>query len=160
TNLLDGSFQSKSFQVGANAGQRITIDSIANANTNKLGTSYNLANTAAVAGMTAGTDASFTPEVLADTDAVPPVAYTAQSATAAVLDAVASDALAISITTADGSVETFSSKALAALTGALPTSADTDDLAAGTDAVKLQRLEDVAAETSRLTNGRVTAAVN
>ena len=38
TNLLDGSFTGKAFQVGANQGQTITIDSIANANVAQLGT--------------------------------------------------------------------------------------------------------------------------
>src|ERR1043166_6236712 len=36
-NLLDGSFTSKAFQVGANAGQTISISSIANARTSSLG---------------------------------------------------------------------------------------------------------------------------
>jgi len=37
TKLLDGSFAGQAFQVGANAGQLITIDSIANASTDALG---------------------------------------------------------------------------------------------------------------------------
>ena len=37
TNLLDGSFTSKSFQVGANAGQSINVNSIANVQTANLG---------------------------------------------------------------------------------------------------------------------------
>jgi flagellin len=37
TNLLDGSFSAQKFQVGANAGQTITIDSIASARTSVLG---------------------------------------------------------------------------------------------------------------------------
>ncbi len=37
TNLLDGSFTSKSFQVGANAGQTINVNSIANVQTANLG---------------------------------------------------------------------------------------------------------------------------
>ena len=37
TNLLDGSFSGVAFQVGADAGQLITVDSITNANTNALG---------------------------------------------------------------------------------------------------------------------------
>ena len=37
TNLLDGSFAGVAFQVGADAGQLITVDSITNANTNALG---------------------------------------------------------------------------------------------------------------------------
>lgn len=40
--LLDGSFTSQAFQVGADAGQLITVNSIANANSADLGT-YNLA---------------------------------------------------------------------------------------------------------------------
>lgn len=38
TNLLDGSFSSAVFQVGANQGQTITVDGIANANIGQLGT--------------------------------------------------------------------------------------------------------------------------
>ena len=37
TNLLDGSFTAKAFQVGANVGQTITVSSIANARTSSLG---------------------------------------------------------------------------------------------------------------------------
>ena len=37
TNLLDGSFTSKAFQVGANQGQRINIDSIQNSRVSQLG---------------------------------------------------------------------------------------------------------------------------
>ncbi|NMM82240.1 flagellin [Acidovorax sp. SRB_14] len=37
TNLLDGSFTSKAFQVGANQGQRIDIDSIQNSRVSELG---------------------------------------------------------------------------------------------------------------------------
>jgi len=37
TKLLDGSFTSKAFQVGANAGQTITVDSILDAKTSSLG---------------------------------------------------------------------------------------------------------------------------
>ncbi|NYZ64351.1 flagellin [Luteimonas deserti] len=38
TKLLDGRFSAQAFQVGANQGQTITVDSIANANTAALGT--------------------------------------------------------------------------------------------------------------------------
>jgi len=38
TNLLDGSFSGAVFQVGANQGQTISVDNIANANTAELGT--------------------------------------------------------------------------------------------------------------------------
>jgi flagellin len=40
TNLLDGSFTAKAFQVGANAGQTITVSSIGSARTSALGAAY------------------------------------------------------------------------------------------------------------------------
>ena len=40
TNLLDGTFANKVFQVGANAGQTISVGSIADARTSSLGASY------------------------------------------------------------------------------------------------------------------------
>ena len=45
-NLLDGSFQAQQFQVGANAGQTITVDSIASARASALGVyqGFNLTN--------------------------------------------------------------------------------------------------------------------
>src|ERR1700742_3395836 len=39
-NLLDGTFQGATFQVGANAGQTITVSSVASAATNNLGQLY------------------------------------------------------------------------------------------------------------------------
>ena len=47
-NLLDGSFQGASFQVGANAGQTITVSSIGSAKSSNIGTYYT--GTTAVAG--------------------------------------------------------------------------------------------------------------
>ncbi len=40
-NLLDGTFQGATFQVGANVGQSITVGSIASASTNAIGNYYN-----------------------------------------------------------------------------------------------------------------------
>jgi flagellin len=40
-NLLDGSFQGATFQVGADAGQTITVSSVASAKANAIGTYYN-----------------------------------------------------------------------------------------------------------------------
>ncbi len=64
TNLLDGSFTSKAFQVGANVGQTITVASIANTRTSALGVYQGLSlanqtigtvsNTAAALTVTAG----------------------------------------------------------------------------------------------------------
>jgi flagellin len=44
-NLLDGSFQGATFQVGANVGQTITVSSVASANTDALGQLYSAAAT-------------------------------------------------------------------------------------------------------------------
>ncbi|HVN46024.1 MAG TPA: flagellin [Steroidobacteraceae bacterium] len=45
-NLLDGSFQGATFQVGANAGQTITVASVASANSSALGQLFTAAGTA------------------------------------------------------------------------------------------------------------------
>jgi len=58
-NLLDGSFQGATFQVGANIGQTISVSSVASANTSALGTLYTAAGGAAAA-MTAGQTGSLT----------------------------------------------------------------------------------------------------
>jgi flagellin len=45
-NLLDGTFQGSTFQVGPNAGQTITVASVASAKSSALGTMYTAAGTA------------------------------------------------------------------------------------------------------------------
>jgi flagellin len=55
-NLLDGSFQGATFQVGANVGQTITVASVASASTSALGTLYSVAAAAAPAGATTAGD--------------------------------------------------------------------------------------------------------
>ncbi|MGY0633012.1 flagellin [Luteimonas sp. A478] len=61
TNLLDGSFSGVAFQVGANAGQLITVDGITNANTDALGGTMFAASTATItAPADENTDVSFT----------------------------------------------------------------------------------------------------
>jgi flagellin len=59
-NLLDGSFQGATFQVGANVGQTITVSSVASASTSALGTLYTAAGPATAAAMTAGQTGSLT----------------------------------------------------------------------------------------------------
>jgi flagellin len=59
-NLLDGSFQGATFQVGANVGQTITVASVASANTSALGTLYTAAGPTTAAAMTAGQTGSLT----------------------------------------------------------------------------------------------------
>jgi len=58
-NLLDGSFQGATFQVGANVGQTITVSSVASAQTSALGTLYTAVGGAAAA-TTAGQTGSLT----------------------------------------------------------------------------------------------------
>jgi flagellin len=54
-NLLDGSFQGADFQIGANAGQIISVSSIASASTSAIGNYYTTAGNATYnAGVTAG----------------------------------------------------------------------------------------------------------
>jgi len=50
TNLLDGKFTNKAFQIGANQGETINISQIANANINKLGTWTSASTAASVTG--------------------------------------------------------------------------------------------------------------
>jgi flagellin len=50
-NLLDGSFQGATFQVGANAGQTITVTSVASAQTGNLGTQYAASKQSTAAGV-------------------------------------------------------------------------------------------------------------
>jgi flagellin len=56
-NLLDGSFSAQAFQVGANAGQTITVSSIASSRTSALGNyqGYSLANQTITVGAAAAT---------------------------------------------------------------------------------------------------------
>jgi flagellin len=58
-NLLDGSFQGATFQVGANVGQTITVSSVASAQTSALGTLYTAVGGTAAA-TTAGETGSLT----------------------------------------------------------------------------------------------------
>lgn len=52
-NLLDGSFQGATFQIGANAGQTITVSSVASATTGALGAQYAASAQSANTGVTA-----------------------------------------------------------------------------------------------------------
>ena len=85
TNLLDGSFTAKVFQVGANAGQTITVSSIASARTSALGSyqGYSLAN--ASIGTASSTAAALTVNVGgAGAVALRPVAVDATAIAAAI----------------------------------------------------------------------------
>jgi len=54
TKLLDGTFSSKSFQVGANAGETIDISSIASSRTSSLGQSVQASTTVAISAAVSG----------------------------------------------------------------------------------------------------------
>src|SRR5579863_1149500 len=53
-NLLDGTFQGATFQVGANVGQTITVASVASAKSSNLGTMFTAVGPGTAAAMTAG----------------------------------------------------------------------------------------------------------
>jgi len=59
-NLLDGTFQGATFQVGANAGQTIAVSSVASVNSNNIGGLFTSAGTAAGTGATAGDTGTLT----------------------------------------------------------------------------------------------------
>jgi len=59
-NLLNGTFQGATFQVGANAGQTITVSSVASAKTSALGTLYTADGAAPTTAMTAGQTGTLT----------------------------------------------------------------------------------------------------
>ena len=63
TNLLDGSFTSKVFQVGANVGQTITVSSIASARTSALGSYQGYSLASASIGTASSTAAALTVNV-------------------------------------------------------------------------------------------------
>ncbi len=89
-NLLDGSFQGATFQVGANAGQSITIGAISSASASAIGDYYN--GTVAVAGTvttasgtqiatTAGTTGSYSTSGLSSTNDLGATDYNGYSVT-------------------------------------------------------------------------------
>jgi len=140
TNLLDGSFTSKSFQVGANAGQRISIDSIINANTSALGTSYSVTTAAITAPETAAAAGA--------TASDPP--------TAAEFASIAAGTISVTV----GDDTTAIDLGEIAAVSVTPASNDTADIDAANKAAIRQRLESVAAEITKATGGRVNASIN
>ena len=133
TNLLDGSFTSKAFQVGANAGETISIDSVVDANVDKLGSSYQVTSGAGLAAPTtlaaaAGVKAEFAVE------AAGALTISVNGGTAINLRAL--DAIAVK-----------------------PASDSATDIASANKSAVQQRLQDVASAISEATSGRVTATV-
>ena len=108
TNLLDGSFTSKAFQVGANVGQTITVSSIASARTSALGVYQGFSLTNQSIGTASYTAAALT--------------VTVGSGSAVSLGTVAVDAKAIAAAINGGNV------------GGLTATANATSVAAGTSA--------------------------
>ena len=144
TKLLDGSFTEKAFQVGANAGERINIDSIVNAQSRSLGDYYQ-ATTA-----TALTGAQATTAVVGATNL--------SDSTAASFALIADGAITITLGGSGANPETFDLNNISAVSVAM-----TENTAAGVtaanDAAAAQRLSDVAKAINEATGGRVTASV-
>jgi flagellin len=83
-NLLNGSFTAQSFQVGANQGQTIDIDAIANAQIASLGSWTSVTTPAApVAGAAPAGNGYVAPTLATATDSVASGAFTAAAASAA-----------------------------------------------------------------------------
>ena len=133
TKLLDGSFTSKAFQVGANAGETISIDSVVDANVDKLGSSY---------------------QVTTGAQLTAPTTPAAASGVEAEFAVVAAGAMTISL---DGGAA-INLRALDAI-AVKPASDSATDIANANKAAVQQRLRDVASAISEATSGRVTATV-
>ncbi|MEO1079340.1 MAG: flagellin [Pseudomonadota bacterium] len=159
-NLLDGTFTSQVFQVGANAGQTITVDNIVDARSSSLGrNALELSGTAlnteaATNAVGAETDLTIT---TADGGASEVISYAAGASAADIATAINNGAASVGISaTASNSVTLSGLSGLGAGTGevsftlegqsitALPTS--TNDLSAVLDAINgVQNLTGVTA---------------
>ena len=117
TNLLDGSFLSKAFQVGANVGQTITVASIANTRTSALGVYQGLSLANQSIGTVSNTAVALT--------------VTAGAGSTVALGSVAVDAKAIANAINNGNVAGLSATADATVVAA-GTSAATAGTTAGT----------------------------
>jgi flagellin len=117
TNLLDGSFTAKAFQVGANVGQTITVSSITNARTSALGVYQGFSLTNQSIGTASNTAAALT--------------VTVGTGSAVALGSVAVDAKAIAAAINAGNVAGLSATANATSVAA-GTSAATGGAASGT----------------------------
>lgn len=138
TKLLDGSFTAQTFQVGANAGETINVDSIVNARTSKLGTSYEVTTAALTAATTpakAGTDPALDPPVAAEFAVV--------------------NAGTVKIKVGEDSFDLPAMDAIKVT----PASNSAADIDKANKAAVDQRLKDVSSAISEATSGRVTASI-
>lgn len=143
TKLLDGSFTEKSFQVGANLGERISIDKIVNAQTKNLGDYYQATTATALTGAQATTAATG-----ADLPASTPAKF----------DAITDGTIKIVLNGSGSSPETIELKNIGAVSVAMESN-NPAGVTAANNAAATKRLEDVAKSISEATGGRVTATV-
>jgi len=141
-NLLDGSFQGATFQVGANIGQTISVSSVASASTAALGTLYTAKGAAPAAAMTAGDTGSVTiAGVTTAVFGVTGVAATDAKTVAAAINAIsAQDGGVVATVDANGGIDLSSTTsqtvtvAVNAVTGVSVTAANVG-LAGGATAI-------------------------
>ena len=143
TKLLDGSFTEKSFQVGANLGERISIDKIVNAQAKNLGDYYQTTTATALTGTQATTAAT---------------GATLAAATPATFGAITDGTIKITLNGSGSSPETIDLKNIGAVSVAMESN-DAAGVTAANNAAATKRLEDVAKSISEATGGRVTATV-
>ncbi|MGB6099056.1 MAG: flagellin [Comamonas thiooxydans] len=144
TKLLDGSFTEKSFQVGANLGERISIDKIVNAQAKNLGDYYQTTTGTALTGAQATTAAVGATDLTDSTNAT--------------FAAIANGAIKITLNGSGSSPETIDLKNIGAVSVAMESN-DAPGVTAANNAAATKRLEDVAKSISEATGGRVTATV-
>ena len=140
TKLLDGSFTEKAFQVGANAGERINISSIVNAQSRSLGDYHQKTTATALTGAQATTAAIGSPP------------------TDAKFAAITDGTIKITLNSSAGAPETFDLKNIGAVSVAM-TENTAGGVTAANAAAATERLQDVAKAISEATGGRVSASV-
>jgi len=118
TNLLDGSFNGKGFQVGANAGQIISIDNIASAQTSTLGSTKFATTFTGAAPVTdvATSGLTINGTAIANVTAQGSVALTGAAIVAAINKEVGTTGVFASFDTTSSKISLSSSKAGTALT--------------------------------------------
>lgn len=144
TKLLDGSFTEKSFQVGANLGERISIDKIVNAQTKNLGDYFQTTTATALTGAQATTAVEGATDLTDSTNAK--------------FTAINDGAIKIVLNGSGSSPETIDLKNIGEVSVAMESN-NPAGVTAANNAAATKRLQDVAKSISEATGGRVTATV-
>jgi flagellin len=145
-NLLDGTFQGATFQVGANAGQTISVASVSSSSSTNLGKLYTDAGTGtyAVAGATTGTGDSVTLTVGSYTTSAITLTGTAsvdlKNIASAINEGAQSDGGLIATVNAGGTGIDVSSTTNPAAATAVAVASDVDSTGATSTAVTLANL--------------------